>query len=71
MRIAGIRSDFAQESSSRCTLPSDSRALRILLKTTVTTKHVAKAVLFFASRQTPTAGATLPVEGGLPDATPR
>lgn len=44
---------------------------RNLLKTTVTARHVAKAVLFFATRQTPTTGATLPVDGGLPDATPR
>ena len=42
-----------------------------LLKAKVTAKHVAKAVLFFATRQTPTTGATLPVDGGLPDATPR
>ena len=44
---------------------------RNLLKTKVTADHVANAVLFFASRQTPTTGATLPVDGGLPDATPR
>jgi len=44
---------------------------RNLLKITVTAQHVAKAVLFFATRQTPTTGATLPVDGGLPDATPR
>jgi len=44
---------------------------RNLLKMTITAKHVAKAVLFFATRQTPTTGATLPVDGGLPDATPR
>jgi rhamnose utilization protein RhaD (predicted bifunctional aldolase and dehydrogenase)/NAD(P)-dependent dehydrogenase (short-subunit alcohol dehydrogenase family) len=44
---------------------------RNLLKTKVTARHVAKAVLFFATRQTPTTGATLPVDGGLPDATPR
>ena len=44
---------------------------RNLLKTTVTAEHVARAVLFFATRQTPTTGATLPVDGGLPDATPR
>ena len=31
----------------------------------------AYAVLFFATRQTPTTGATIPVDGGLPDATPR
>jgi rhamnulose-1-phosphate aldolase/alcohol dehydrogenase len=44
---------------------------RNLLKAKVTANHVAKAVLFFATRQTPTTGATLPVDGGLPDATPR
>jgi len=37
----------------------------------MTPGHVANAVLFFATRQTPTTGATLPVDGGLPDATPR
>ncbi len=36
-----------------------------------TPTDVANAVLFFLSRQTPTTGATLPVDGGLPDATPR
>jgi rhamnulose-1-phosphate aldolase/alcohol dehydrogenase len=44
---------------------------RNLLKARITARHVAKAVLFFATRQTPTTGATLPVDGGLPDATPR
>ncbi|MBZ5515224.1 MAG: bifunctional aldolase/short-chain dehydrogenase [Acidobacteriia bacterium] len=44
---------------------------RNLLKAAVTARHVANAVLFFATRQTPTTGATLPVDGGLPDATPR
>ena len=44
---------------------------RNLLKTEVTATHVANAVLFFLTRQTPTTGATLPVDGGLPDATPR
>jgi rhamnose utilization protein RhaD (predicted bifunctional aldolase and dehydrogenase)/NAD(P)-dependent dehydrogenase (short-subunit alcohol dehydrogenase family) len=44
---------------------------RNLLKAKVTARHVAKAVLFFATRQTPTTGATIPVDGGLPDATPR
>jgi NAD(P)-dependent dehydrogenase (short-subunit alcohol dehydrogenase family) len=44
---------------------------RNLLKTRVTARHVANAVLFFATRQTPTSGATIPVDGGLPDATPR
>jgi rhamnose utilization protein RhaD (predicted bifunctional aldolase and dehydrogenase)/NAD(P)-dependent dehydrogenase (short-subunit alcohol dehydrogenase family) len=44
---------------------------RNLLKTRVTAEHVANAVMFFVTRQTPTTGATLPVDGGLPDATPR
>jgi rhamnose utilization protein RhaD (predicted bifunctional aldolase and dehydrogenase)/NAD(P)-dependent dehydrogenase (short-subunit alcohol dehydrogenase family) len=44
---------------------------RNLLKARVTAEHVANAVLFFATRQTPTTGATLPVDGGLPDSTPR
>jgi len=44
---------------------------RNLLKMSVTARHVANAVLFFATRQTPTTGATIPVDGGLPDATPR
>jgi rhamnose utilization protein RhaD (predicted bifunctional aldolase and dehydrogenase)/NAD(P)-dependent dehydrogenase (short-subunit alcohol dehydrogenase family) len=44
---------------------------RNLLKARVTAQHVANGVLFFATRQTPTTGATIPVDGGLPDATPR
>ncbi len=44
---------------------------RNLLKAKVTAEHVANAVLFFATRQTPTTGACIPVDGGLPDATPR
>lgn len=44
---------------------------RNLLKAKVTARHVANAVLFFATRLTPTTGATIPVDGGLPDATPR
>jgi rhamnose utilization protein RhaD (predicted bifunctional aldolase and dehydrogenase)/NAD(P)-dependent dehydrogenase (short-subunit alcohol dehydrogenase family) len=44
---------------------------RNLLRSRVTAAHVANAVLFFATRQTPTTGAVLPVDGGLPDATPR
>ncbi len=44
---------------------------RNLLRAKVTADHVANAVLFFISHQTPTTGATLPVDGGLPDATPR
>ena len=44
---------------------------RNLLKARITSEHVAAAVLFFANRSTPTTGATIPVDGGLPDATPR
>ena len=44
---------------------------RNLLKAKITARHVANAVLFFVTRQTPTTGATIPVDGGLPDATPR
>ncbi|MDX2470594.1 MAG: SDR family NAD(P)-dependent oxidoreductase, partial [SAR324 cluster bacterium] len=44
---------------------------RNLLKTPVTARHVGKAVLYFATRQSPTTGVSLPVDGGLPDATPR
>ena len=44
---------------------------RNLLKAQVTADHVARAVLFFLTHQTPTTGATIPVDGGLPDATPR
>ena len=44
---------------------------RNLLKARVTARHVANAVLYFATRQSPTTGATIPVDGGLPDATPR
>jgi rhamnose utilization protein RhaD (predicted bifunctional aldolase and dehydrogenase)/NADP-dependent 3-hydroxy acid dehydrogenase YdfG len=44
---------------------------RCLLKAEVTAEHVANAVLYFATHQTPTTGATLPVDGGLPAATPR
>jgi len=41
------------------------------LKARITPDHVANAVLFFVTRQTPTTGATIPVDGGLPDAVPR
>ncbi len=44
---------------------------RNLLKERVLAKHVGNAVVFFASDQTPTTGATLPVDGGIPSAFPR
>ena len=44
---------------------------RNLLKARVLAEHVGNAVVFFASDQTPTTGATLPVDGGVPAAFPR
>jgi len=44
---------------------------RNLLKVTVTPEHVGNAVVFFATNQTPTTGATLPVDGGVAEAFPR
>jgi len=44
---------------------------RNLLKATITAEHVGNAVVFFASNLTPTTGATLPVDGGVPEAFPR
>ncbi|CAG1007805.1 L-2,3-butanediol dehydrogenase [Myxococcaceae bacterium] len=44
---------------------------RNLLRARVTARHVGEAVLFFATRRTPTTGATLPVDGGVVEAFPR
>jgi len=44
---------------------------RNLLKASVLAEHVGNAVVFFASNQTPTTGASLPVDGGIPSAFPR
>jgi rhamnulose-1-phosphate aldolase/alcohol dehydrogenase len=44
---------------------------RNLLKARVTAEHVGRAVVFFATQATPTTGAVLPVDGGLPEAFPR
>lgn len=44
---------------------------RNLLKARVEAAHVGRAVVFFASNATPTTGATLPVDGGVPEAFPR
>jgi len=44
---------------------------RNLLHTKVTPEHVGRAVVFFARQDTPTTGAVLPVDGGLPEAFPR
>jgi rhamnose utilization protein RhaD (predicted bifunctional aldolase and dehydrogenase)/NAD(P)-dependent dehydrogenase (short-subunit alcohol dehydrogenase family) len=44
---------------------------RNLLKAEVLAEHVGNAVVFFASNQTPTTGASLPVDGGIPAAFPR
>jgi NAD(P)-dependent dehydrogenase (short-subunit alcohol dehydrogenase family) len=44
---------------------------RNLLKSKIGASDVANAVLYFATHQSPTTGATIPVDGGLPEATPR
>jgi rhamnulose-1-phosphate aldolase/alcohol dehydrogenase len=44
---------------------------RSLLKVPVLPRHVGEAVVFFASARTPTTGAVLPIDGGLPEAFPR
>jgi rhamnose utilization protein RhaD (predicted bifunctional aldolase and dehydrogenase)/NAD(P)-dependent dehydrogenase (short-subunit alcohol dehydrogenase family) len=44
---------------------------RNLLKAQVLAEHVGNAVVFFSTNQTPTTGAALPVDGGIPGAFPR
>lgn len=44
---------------------------RNLLKISVLAEHVGNAVVFFAAEETPTTGATIPVDGGVPEAFPR
>jgi rhamnulose-1-phosphate aldolase/alcohol dehydrogenase len=44
---------------------------RNLLQVRVLGRHVGNAVVFFASNATPTTGAVLPIDGGLPEAFPR
>lgn len=44
---------------------------RNLLKVAVLAEHVGNVVVFFASEQTPTTGASVPVDGGVPSAFPR
>lgn len=44
---------------------------RNLLHLQIEARHVGRAVVFFASNATPTTGATLPVDGGVPEAFPR
>jgi rhamnose utilization protein RhaD (predicted bifunctional aldolase and dehydrogenase)/NAD(P)-dependent dehydrogenase (short-subunit alcohol dehydrogenase family) len=44
---------------------------RNLLKARVLAEHVGNVVVFFVSEQTPTTGATIPVDGGIPAAFPR
>ena len=44
---------------------------RNLLKAQVLAEHVGNAVVFFSCDQTPTTGASLPVDGGIPAAFPR
>jgi NAD(P)-dependent dehydrogenase (short-subunit alcohol dehydrogenase family) len=44
---------------------------RNLLRAKISGAHVGRAVVFFAANQTPTTGATLPVDGGVAAAFPR
>lgn len=44
---------------------------RNLLRARITGQHVGNAVVFFATNQTPTTGATLPIDGGIAGAFPR
>ncbi|MFM8412916.1 MAG: SDR family NAD(P)-dependent oxidoreductase, partial [Alphaproteobacteria bacterium] len=44
---------------------------RNLLRARITGAHVGRAVVFFAANETPTTGATLPVDGGVAAAFPR
>lgn len=44
---------------------------RNLLKARILAEHVGNVVVFFAGEQTPTTGATFPVDGGIPAAFPR
>jgi len=44
---------------------------RNLLHARITAAHVGRAVVFFAAEETPTTGAVLPIDGGLPAAFPR
>ena len=44
---------------------------RSLLKVPLSAAHVGEAVVFLAANRTPTTGAVLPVDGGLPEAFPR
>ena len=44
---------------------------RNLLQAEVTAEHVGNAVVFFAADLTPTTGAVMPVDGGVPEAFPR
>jgi NAD(P)-dependent dehydrogenase (short-subunit alcohol dehydrogenase family) len=44
---------------------------RNLLRAHVTADHVGNAVVFLATQQTPTTGAAIPIDGGIPEAFPR
>ena len=42
-----------------------------LLQVEISGRDVGRGVVFFCTRQTPTTGATLPIDGGVPGAFPR
>ncbi len=72
---SGLWSEVGPERAKRRGLPTDALPEyyqeRNLLKTRIEARHVGRAVVFFASYQTPTTGATLPIDGGIPEAFPR
>ncbi|MDJ0785602.1 MAG: bifunctional aldolase/short-chain dehydrogenase [Myxococcota bacterium] len=74
-RESGLWAEVGPERAARRGLSPDQLPEfyrdRNLLKSRVRARHVGNAVVFFASRQTPTTGATLPVDGGIPEAFPR
>lgn len=66
-----VGSDRAQRRGIAITELPDFYRERNLLRVSIEAHHVGRAVVFFASNATPTTGATLPIDGGLPEAFPR
>jgi NAD(P)-dependent dehydrogenase (short-subunit alcohol dehydrogenase family) len=68
---AEVGSDRARSKGLELKDLEDHYRNRNLLKSKISSSDVANAVLYFATHQSPTTGATIPVDGGLPAATPR
>src|SRR6185369_5556387 len=66
-----IGADRARSKGIEASKLEDHYRERNLLHSRITGAHVGRAVVFFASNQTPTTGATLPVDGGVAAAFPR